>query len=817
MDNHPKKPIIPDSSSPRHLTLRERLEKIQADAEEVMGKEARQYEMFSEEAPIKRKKPAKRRNGAEKIGKAVNPPQKTEKPVSGAETGKKQPPEDDMPVLNDVQERIEREARLAKDNAQLQEEMLRDNEIRLNRLRLVGINQITGEGIPDHTEKVVIQDHDIPTQYLTREVAENKLYKKVVSLGSVEAYAEYINVTRAAELGRTAVTAEDVKKMLLLTRLKRDPAFAFATCFKIQDKASGKNIPFLLNYPQIILLRMLERMRRQQKPIRVILLKARQWGGSTLTQLYMAWIQLFVKQGWNSVIIAQTKDTARRIKSMYTRTLAHFPAQVVFDIPKLRFAPKENSSADSTITDEGGKVIRDNVVTIASFENFESTRGANFAMAHFSEVAYWLNTPGKTAEALITNIAGGMLMAPLTLEVMESTANGMSGYFYDEYQIAKDPKKKSSREALFIPFFYILNDTKPFKDENERIRFAEKLVRERFDDTETVTTESGAYLFSLWKKGATLEGINWYIEQRARFHDHASIASEAPSDDVECFKHSGHTIFDQYLIDRYRKQFVRDPVYTGDIMQPDGKTVQLAPSDPKGLLWIWQQPDNSPTADRYMVVVDVGGRSTKADFSVITVVDRWPLRFGGKIEVVARWRGHIRYDFLAMKAVFVAKYYNKALLVFESNTFDKKKAESTEFVEVGDHTRGILSTIEDTYENLYMRTSTSPEDIRQGKYKKVGFQTNVKTKQDMVDHFIVSFEDNTRFLDPDYRVYEEMAIYEQREDGSYGNIVGRDNHDDILMTDMIADLISDQLPMPSIPKPTAYEEWTTGTLNESFL
>ena len=534
-------------------------------------------------------------------------------------------------------------------------------------------------------------------------------------------------------------------------------------------------------------------------------------------QLYMAWIQLFVRQGWNSVIIAQTKDTARRIKSMYSRTLAKFPAEVIFRVPKIKFSPKENSTADFIITDEGGRTIRDNTVTIASFENFEATRGANFAMAHFSEVAYWVNTPGKTAEALITNISGGMLNAPLTLEVLESTANGMSGYFYDEYQIAIDPKKKSSREALFIPFFLILNDTLPFKSTNDRLRFAKNLLDNRFDETESVTTESGKYLYSLWLKGASLEAIAWYIEQRARFHDHASIASEAPSDDVECFKHSGRTIFDQYLVDRYRKEFVREPVFTGDVMQPDGRVPHFTAPDPKGLLWIWQYPDISPSQDRYLVVVDVGGRSSKADFSVITVVDRWPLRFGGKAEVVARWRGHIRYDFLALKAVLIARLYCNALLVFESNTFDKKKAEASQFVEMGDHTRGILATIEDSYENLYMRTSTSPEDLRQGKFKKVGFQTNAKTKQDMVDHFIVSFEDNTRFLDPDHRVYEEMAIYEQREDGSYGNIVGRNNHDDILMTDMIADLVSDQMPLPSIPKQTDTSDWDFGTQNESYL
>lgn len=797
----------------KKLTLKERLAK-QAEQKEFDfgGTVSAPPEM---EAPLRKKRTAQRKPGHLKVGKPIDPgkyvvPEPKEGPAS---ENKDERTNDAPPTLNDIQQRIEDDIKKNREEELTLEKMMAENKMRLDKLRLVGINQTTGEGIPDHTERVEIPDYPIPVQYLTKEITANKLYSDVIALGSISAYVNFFNGTHHD----TPVTAEDVANALFLARLKRDPAYAFARCFKIQDKTTGRNIPYILNYPQIILLARLEKMRRQGRPIRLILLKARQWGGSTLVQLYMAWIQMFIRQGWNSVIIAQTKDTARRIKGMYSRTLKHFPAEVIFHIPHIKFSPKENSTADSTITDESGRVVRDNTVTIASFENFEATRGANFAMAHFSEVAYWVNTPGKTAEALITNIAGGMLMAPLTLEVMESTANGMSGYFYDEYQLAIDPHKKSSREALFIPFFYILNDTKPFRDQNEAMRFARNLLENRYDETETVTTESGAYLFSLWMKGATLEGINWYIEQRARFHDHASIASEAPSDDVECFKHSGRTIFDQYLIDKYRKAFVREPVYTGDIAQPDGKTVVLTGQDPKGLLWIWQHPDTSPANDRYMVVVDVGGRSAKADYSVITVVDRWPLRFGGKAEVVARWRGHIRYDFLAMKAVMIARFYNNALLIFESNTFDKKKAESTEFVEFGDHTRGILSTIEDTYENLYMRTSTDPEDIRQGRYKKVGFQTNVKTKQDMVDHFTVSFEDNTRFLDPDYRVYEEMSIYEQREDGTYGNIVGRNNHDDILMTDMIADLVSSQLPMPSVPKPTAYEDLQNGTINESYL
>lgn len=105
--------------------------------------------------------------------------------------------------------------------------------------------------------------------------------------------------------------------------------------------------------------------------------------------------------------------------------------------------------------------------------------------------------------------------------------------------------------------------------------------------------------------------------------------------------------------------------------------------------------------------------------------------------------------------------------------------------------------MEDIYPNLYMRPATDPEDIRNGILRKIGFQTNKKTKQDMVDNFLVAFEDD-QFIDPDERLYAEAAIYEQRPDGSYGNIPGRGKHDDILMTDMIGTLISDEMPLPVV-------------------
>lgn len=681
--------------------------------------------------------------------------------------------------------------------------MLAENKVRIDNI-FGKHDQFTGKGMELHTHKYQIKDYPIQTQYLTDEVWNNELYKAVKKSGSISKFIDDFY----AETGEL-LTPDEVIHEMFMARISRDPSFAFYTCFQIKDKVSGQMIPFTLNYAQRTLLVELEDMRLAGVPIRIVLLKARQWGGSTFVQLYMAWIQLHLKIGWYSVILAQTKDTARRIKAMYKKVLEGYPS-FVFNVSELKFAPYEGSASDSIITDRSGKVIRDNVITVASYENFESARGMDYAMAHYSEVAYWRPTPTKSAEAVVTNIGGGILPNPYTIEVMESTACGQSGYFYDEYQLAK--KGISSRKAVFIPFFYIENDMKHFKSAAEKREFAQWLIENRRDDiAPNETAESGMYLYSLWVKGATLEHINWYIEKRKGFHDHGSMASEAPSDDIECFVYSSKTIFSPYHIQVMYDKYKRDPIFKGNIaMRADGSMHltqgSLTP------LWVWKHPDNLPTKNRYLVTVDVGGRTDRADFSCITVVDRWALLLGGSLEVVARWHGHVRYDELARKAVAVAKYYRNALLAFESNTFDKKRGEANEYVQEGDHIRGILNTIE--YDNLYMRAATDPEDIKNGVVRKIGFNTNRKTKQDMVDNFIVVFEDD-KFIDPDERFYAEAFIYVQRDDGSYGNKEGKDNHDDIFMSDMIAALISNDMPMPK----TAVEHTEKiyhGTRNESY-
>ena len=84
-------------------------------------------------------------------------------------------------------------------------------------------------------------------------------------------------------------------------RFSHDFEYWCAVAVHIKDKMDGRERPFVLNAPQRRVASVLEAQRLAGKPIRIIMLKARQWGGSTLVQMYMAWIQTCHRRNWHSL------------------------------------------------------------------------------------------------------------------------------------------------------------------------------------------------------------------------------------------------------------------------------------------------------------------------------------------------------------------------------------------------------------------------------------------------------------------------------------------------------------------------------------
>lgn len=538
---------------------------------------------------------------------------------------------------------------------------------------------------------------------------------------------------------------------------------------KIKPKGGGKATAFKLNRPQRKLVAELEKMRAADLPIRLILLKARQWGGSTCIQIYMSWLQIIHQEGLNSLIIAHQISGSEQIRDMFQRMAENYSPE------PLTLKRMGMSGATYRLME------RDCKITIGTAERPDSSRGGDYNLVHLSEVGLWKKTKGKSPEDIVRSATSGVLLRPMTMIALESTANGAGTYFHREYLAAKEGE--SQFKALFIPWFEIDAYQLPIDNPEE---FAARLLENRKCPVSSGRSESGEYHWSLWERGATLEAINWYMAERKKYADHGGMASEYPSDDIEAFQHSGERVFAPEAIERLRRH-VTQPISLGDMAPtgPGGKMTFV--SDSLGAMEVWAWPDNSrrDIRARYLTVVDVGGRSSKADWSVIAVFDR--LGSDGEMpEIAAQWRGHTDHDLLAKKAASIAKFYCNSLLVIESNTLETHDSERD--ID-GLQAPFLLRELEDEYPNLYMRETMSGAT-------RPGFHTNAGTKPMVIGALVKAVREGS-YAERDSKAIEEMIQYERKPNGSYGAYTGC--HDDILMTRAIGLHIHEHEMEPPVP------------------
>lgn len=287
-----------------------------------------------------------------------------------------------------------------------------------------------------------------------------------------------------------------------------------AECVTVTDKLTGASVPFVLNAPQRRVAGIMEEQRLAGKPIRMILLKARQWGGSTLVQMYMAWMQLVRHRGWNSLICGHVKDASANIRGMFSLLLRNYPDGLKGEKPKeFSFSPYEGSRNINYIP------ARECRVTVASALAANSVRGGNYQMAHLSEVAFWGEGDDETAAKTVRSIAGSVALEPETLVVMESTADGEDNFFHDEW--CRAVAGRSDKTPVFVPWYEIEIYRRPFTDDDERRRLSEEM-----DDYERS-------LLSL--DGVSYEGINWYHHKRREYATHEQMMAEYPTTPDEAF------------------------------------------------------------------------------------------------------------------------------------------------------------------------------------------------------------------------------------------------------------------------------------------
>lgn len=200
-----------------------------------------------------------------------------------------------------------------------------------------------------------------------------------------------------------------------------DPETFFRVFLKIRDREK-RLIPFVLNPAQ--------RHYLANRTNRDIILKARQLGFSTLLQ--GLFFHACVTSTQTVMTIAHLDSTTQALRRINDRFYQHMPEG---------FRPERrlSNAVVSTFPDFDSEML------IATAGSRNTGRGSTVTMFHASEVAFW---PDATAL-----MAGALQSVPLDgVVVLESSANGQQGYFYDE--VMKAVRGESLYRLHFYPWWW---------------------------------------------------------------------------------------------------------------------------------------------------------------------------------------------------------------------------------------------------------------------------------------------------------------------------------------------------------------------------
>lgn len=298
--------------------------------------------------------------------------------------------------------------------------------------------------------------------------------------------------------------------------------------------------------------------------MRYIILKARQKGISTFWEAIFYWLAT-INTLFKGTIVAQDNDASDNILEMTKRYHNNFPERLRFNEQKnnakeLRL--KENDSLIEIQTAEGGDKVK---------------RSDTIQAAHLTEVEFWRDAK-KTLLALLQTVPD----QAYTLCVLETTANGIGGPFYNRWQIAygrdlsddlSDEDKielegASDYTAIFISWLIDDEYTREFKNEEEKKKFIKNLNDVKFN------TYDGEEQDLLDLHGATLEHLNWrrHIITDKCDGDVYMFHQEYPSTPEEAFVTSGRPVFDMRVCNRnllYAQQLEKKgemPIARGEII-----------------------------------------------------------------------------------------------------------------------------------------------------------------------------------------------------------------------------------------------------------
>lgn len=595
----------------------------------------------------------------------------------------------------------------------------------------------------------------------------------------------------------------------LRQRLEDDDKFYCENLLQIVDQRE-RLVALSLKSAQERLIEIKAQQEAEGKPVRIIVLKARREGISTVVQGLMV-KRISLRQNHKALVVAHDKGTAKEIFGMGETMFAHLPQE---EVAGLMLHPEVAGTrrGQEILLGEGSRARRlegsfglNSSYRVDTANEAEGGRGFTYHSLHLSELAFWERAEQKM-RALLQTLPEG----PESMCIIESTANGYN--LFRKLWLAAETGN-SDYAPLFIPWHEDPGYIRKFADDEDREAFIQNIGEGEFGEAEPDLVEQGVTPEQLhWRR--------WAIANKTQ-GDIRGFMQEYPATPAEAFLASGRQVFAPRLVAkvvaRIEDETSRAPEYPmRGLLRPDSHVAKTIRGDviqvPEKPRWVheadigseagiatprwkvWKPPftgleerrDETGTVEweaqppgQYVIAVDsASGAETSSegqDYFGIQVIDHRTR------EQCAVWHAReIDADLVALEAYKAALWYGPEFMPWLA-------VETT-----GGYGLSIATKLYKVFH--YPLLYFSPRMASKGEKleDRLGFSMDVRTKPLIVDNakeLLRSGHDGIR--DPETAA--EMQTYVRDEKGRMG--AEEDYFDDLIEPWMVGQYIATEKPL----------------------
>lgn len=502
---------------------------------------------------------------------------------------------------------------------------------------------------------------------------------------------------------------------------------------KIKVK-EGDIIELRLNSVQEIIVGVIKKLQKEKKPVRLLILKARQVGTSTVVE-GIIYGYVTQREGINAMVIADDIKGANYIFDMQ---------KIFYEGVESHLKPKIKHSNEKKLE----FLKTHSQVMIDTSENPNLGHKYTLQYAHLTEVTRFRdlrNTMNGIMQA-VPNIAESMV-------VLETTARGVGEPFYDMWCEAVGGK--SDWVAVFIPWYhateYILEVKGGVYYPIENIKEDKgKFLKEEIEIREKYKLSDGQINWRRWCIVNNCGGdINIFREQY-------------PATWQEAFIMSGNLYFDRESLlrqeEKGEKVKIKGWPKVGDIVRLDGKYIFRESED--GKYRIFEYPEERK---QYSIGADAAEGLSTGDNSAIVGINNETNR------TVFTYSIQSDADELIEDLIKVGNYYNQAMIAPENKGYGTS----------------VCKGVYKHYGNVYrkVRDNTGQDDVT----NELGWNTNAATRPRMLEQLREEIkEGSTDLLDSELLAECRTFIVDAKKKKAQAD---KGKHDDLVMARAIAGMV----------------------------